>query len=140
MKLQSLVCRCLAITFALSLATAHAADHDAHIPPAAAVQPAAQLMVDAPLAVPLSKGLVVVPFRAQHLKILPVYGEAALRVVPRIGHLHITLDHAAWHWLQASEEPIVIQGLPSGPHQLTLELADANHHVLAAQNLDFTIP
>lgn len=141
MKFQSLVARYLAITAALlSLTTAHADDHDAHILPTAPVEPAAQLIVDAPLAIPLAKGIVVVPFRTEHIKIIPVYGEAALRVVPRIGHLHITVDHAAWHWLQASEEPIVIQGLSHGPHQLTLELADANHHVLAAKDLDFTIP
>lgn len=141
MKLQTLASRYLAIPCALlCLASAHAGDHDAHVLPAVPVEPAAQLMVEAPLAAPLAKGLVVVPFRAEHMKILPVYGEAALRVAPRIGHLHITVDHAAWHWLQSNEEPIVIQGLPRGPHNVTLELADANHHVLAVKQLDFTIP
>lgn len=141
MKFQPLASRCLAITVVLlGLATAHADDHAAHLLPAAAAEPAAQLVVDAPLAAPLAKGLVVVPFHAEHMKIMPVYGEAATHVVPRLGHLHITVDHAAWHWLHASEEPIVIQGLSHGPHQLTLELADASHHVLVVKELDFSIP
>lgn len=141
MKFQFSVLRCVAAAFLLvSLSAAYAGDHDAHSVPAVAAEPAAQLFVDAPLAAPLTKGVVVVPFRTEHLKIAAIYGDAALRVVPRIGHLHITLDNASWHWLQASDEPIVIQGLSHGPHQLTLELADANHRLLTKQTLDFTIP
>lgn len=141
MTLHTRVSACLVILSALlPLASARADEHAAHGLSTVPVEPAAQLQVDGPLAGPLRKGLVVVPFRAEHLKILPVYGEAALGVAPRIGHLHITVDHAPWHYLQSSEEPIVIQGLPRGPHQLTLELADANHRVLAVKQLDFTIP
>lgn len=76
----------------------------------------------------------------EQVKMAAAYGEAASRLVPRVGHLHISLDHAPWHWLQASEEPIVVQGLPSGPHQLTLKLADANHQIMAVQHIAFTIP
>jgi hypothetical protein len=104
------------------------------------VEPEAQLQVDAPLAAPLTRGVVVVPFHTEHLKIVPVYGVAALGIVPRIGHLHISVDHSSWHWLHSSEEPIVIQGLSRGPHQLTVELADANHHRLTVREIDFTIP
>jgi hypothetical protein len=39
---------------------------------------------------------------------MPVYGEAALGILPRVGHLHITLDDLPWHWLDASGEPISI--------------------------------
>jgi len=115
--------------------------HD-HMTPAvsAAPQPAAHLVVSQPLAGPLSAGLMVITFRTENLKIVPVYGETASQVVPRLGHLHITVDDGPWHWLHASEEPIIIQGLPSGPHRVLIELADANHRVLEAETRAFEIP
>jgi hypothetical protein len=141
MKIQLPVARCIAIIVAsLPLSLAYADEHDSHAVDATSAEPQAQLLVDAPLTAPLAHGVVVVPFHTEHLKIVPVYGAAASGVVPRIGHLHISVDHASWHWLHSSEEPIVIQGLSHGPHQLTLELADANHHRLAIKELDFTIP
>lgn len=134
--LHCLITTCLLVSFS----SARAADHDAHSPPVISGEPAAALLVNPPLAETLARGLVVVPFRTEHLKIVPVYGEAALAIVPRIGHLHVSVDRAPWHWLHASEEPIVVQGLSHGPHQLTLELADANHHPLAVQTLEFVVP
>jgi len=106
----------------------------------AAPQPAAHLVVGQPLAGPLSAGLVVITFRTESLKIVPVYGATASQVVPRLGHLHITVDDGPWHWLHASEEPIIIQGLPSGPHRVLIELADANHKILEAETRAFDIP
>ena len=106
----------------------------------AAPQPAAHLVVSQPLAGPLSNGLVVITFRTENLKIVPVYGETASQVVPRLGHLHITVDDGPWHWLHASEEPIIIQGLPSGSHRVLIELADANHKILEAETRTFEIP
>ena len=76
----------------------------------------------------------------ENLKIVPVYGETASQVVPRLGHLHITVDDGPWHWLHASEEAIVIQGLPSGPHRVLIEFADANHKILEAETRTFDIP
>ncbi|WP_043329730.1 DUF6130 family protein [Curvibacter gracilis] len=112
-----------------------------------AEQPAAQapvaaprLRVDAPLAGPLTRGVVVVPFQAENLQIAPVYGSAAAKVVPRIGHLHLTVDNAAWHWVQASPDLIVLQGLDAGPHTLRIDLADAQHQVLHSQTVGFTVP
>jgi len=113
-----------------------------HMPPAVSAppQPAAHLVVSQPLAGPLSAGLVVITLRTENLKIVPVYGETASQVVPRIGHFHVTVDDGQWHWLQASEEPIILQGLPSGPHRVVIELADANHKVLEAETRTFDIP
>ena len=113
-----------------------------HMTPAvsAAPQPAAHLVVSQPLAGPLSAGLVVITFRTENLKIVPVYGATASQVVPRFGHVHIAVDDGPWHWLHASEEPIIIQGLPSGPHRVLIELADANHRVLGAETRAFEIP
>ncbi|WP_213775341.1 DUF6130 family protein [Bradyrhizobium sp. dw_78] len=118
---------------------ADGAEHAMHEPSTAA-QPSASLAVMEALAGPLSRGVTVIPFRTENLKIVPVYGEAALSVTPRIGHLHITVDDASWHWLHATEEPIVIQGLPPGAHHVLLELADANHHVLDSRTIRFDIP
>ena len=123
----------------MGMSGALAQDHMAHTVSAVA-QPAAHFVVGQPLAGPLSAGLVVITFRAENLKIVPVYGETASQVVPRLGHLHITVDDGPWHWLHASEEPIVIQGLPSGPHRVLIEFADANHKILEAETLTFEIP
>lgn len=105
-----------------------------------AAQPPARLIVDAPLPEPLARGLVVVRYRTENVRIVPVYGPAALNVYPRLGHLHITLDDAPWHWVDASGEPLVVQGLPPGPHKLLVELADPTHKVIDAATAEFEIP
>ncbi len=89
-----------------------------------ASQPPARLVVDSPLPEPLARGYVVVRYRAENLRIMPVYGLSALGVSPRIGHLHVTVDDLPWHWLDASGEPLSINGLPPGQHKLLVELED----------------
>jgi hypothetical protein len=105
-----------------------------------ASEPAAKIVVDPPLADPLARGLVVIQYRAENLRIVPVFGPAALNVSPRIGHIHVTVDDAPWHWADASGEPIIITPLPAGPHKVLIELADANHRVLAQGAVNFVIP
>ena len=89
-----------------------------------------KLIVDPPLAESLAHGRVVIQYRAENLRIVPVFGRAALAVSPRIGHIHVTVDDAPWHWLDASGEPLVITGLPAGPHKVLIELVNANHQTL----------
>jgi len=61
---------------------------------------------------------VVVQHRAaETCRIVPVFGPAALDVSPRIGHIHVTVDDAPWHWADASGEPLIINGLPGGAAQ-----------------------
>jgi hypothetical protein len=103
-------------------------------------QPAPKLVVDPPQAQALARGLVVIQYRAENLRIVPVYGPDALDVSPRIGHLHITLDDAPWHWVDASGEPIIVQFLPPGPHKILVELANANHNILDRHVVSFVIP
>jgi hypothetical protein len=103
-------------------------------------EPAAKLVVDAPLPDQLALGRVVLQYRTENLRIVPVYGPAALDVSPRVGHLHITVDGAAWHWLDASNEPITIMGLPASSHIVLVELADPTHKVIDAQTVTFVIP
>ncbi|WP_246257785.1 DUF6130 family protein [Amycolatopsis anabasis] len=102
-------------------------------------QPPASLVVDAPLPDQLAAGLVVIRYRAENLRIVPVYGQAALDVSPRIGHIHVTVDNAAWHWADGSGEPLIIQGLPPGPHKVWIGLADPTHKIIDSKAVDFVI-
>lgn len=103
-------------------------------------EPPVKLFIDAPLADSLSKGRVVIQYRAENLRIEPVYGQAALDVSPRIGHIHITVDDAPWHWLDASGEPLIITGFTAGPHKVLIELVNASHQTLDYGVVSFVIP
>jgi hypothetical protein len=113
-------------------------------PPAPVVplesQPPPALVVDAPLPEQLAAGLVVIRYRAENLRIVPVFGPNALDVSPRIGHIHVTVDGAAWHWADGSGEPLIIQGLSPGPHTVLIDLADPTHHVLDSRTISLEIP
>jgi hypothetical protein len=65
---------------------------------------------------------------------------AAMAILPRIGHLHITVDDLPWHWLDASGEPIRINGLPPGPHKVLIELESLIHMVIDSKTINFDIP
>jgi hypothetical protein len=106
---------------------------------APASQEPARLVVGSPLAEALSRGLVVIQYRADNLRIFSVFGRAALNVTPRIGHVHVTLDDARWHWVDASGE-LIIQGLTPGPHRVLIELADPTHRVIDSETVNFEIP
>jgi len=82
----------------------------------------------------------VIRYRAENLRIEPVFGPAVLDVSPRIGHIHVTVDDAPWHWADSSGEPLIIQGLPAGPHKVLIELADPTHKVIDRQVVDLVIP
>ncbi|WP_233629921.1 DUF6130 family protein [Amycolatopsis sp. WAC 04197] len=103
-------------------------------------QPPPSLVVDAPLPEQLAMGLVVLRYRAENLRIVPVYGPAALDVSPRIGHIHVTVDDAAWHWADGSGEPLIIQSLPAGPHKVWIGLADPTHKILDEKTVNFVVP
>jgi hypothetical protein len=105
-----------------------------------AAEPPARLVVDDPLPESLAQGRVVIQYHTENLRILPVFGPAALDISPRIGHLHITVDDAPWRWLDASNEPIIVNKLPPGPHYILIELVDPTHKVIEAQTVHFTVP
>ena len=52
----------------------------------------------------------------------------------------MTVDDAAWVWADASSNPIILMGLPPGPHKVLIELADANHHILDQSLVAFVVP
>jgi len=106
-----------------------------------ATEPPAKIVIDPPLAEPLaSRGVVIIQYCAQNLHLVPVFGPNALAVSPRIGHLHVRVDDAAWVWADASGNPIILMGLPPGPHKVLIELEDANHHTLDKGVVTFVIP
>jgi hypothetical protein len=103
-------------------------------------QPPAKIIVDPPLAEPLSRGYVFIQYRAENLRIVPVFGPNALDVSPRIGHIHVIVDDAPWHWADASGEPLILVGFPAGPHKVEIILANANHQPLDRATVEFVVP
>jgi hypothetical protein len=113
----------------------------AQVFPLTGTEPAAKIVVDAPLAEPLaSRGVVVLPYCAENMRIAPVFGSGALGVSPRVGHIHVTVDAAPWHWADASGTPLILRGLPPGPHTVLIELVDANHQPVDKGTIAFEVP
>lgn len=114
----------------------------AQVIPVTGTEAPAKLLIEAPLAEPLvSRGVVVIPYCAENLRIAPVFGSGALTVSPRVGHVHVTVDEMPWHWADASGSPLILRGLPPGPHKVQLELVDANHQpVDKAVIVTFDVP
>ena len=104
-------------------------------------EPPARLVVAAPLADPLaSRGVVVIPYCAENMRLVPVFGPGALSISPRVGHVHVTVDGAPWHWADASGTPIILRGLPPGSHEVLVELVDADHRVMDKGKVAFDVP
>ena len=72
----------------------------------------------------LPQGIVWIQYRTEHCRILPVFGKAALKLSPRVGHLHVRVDDLPWLWAHTSE------------------LVDPMHQVYPGQSktVKFTIP
>ncbi len=103
-------------------------------------EPAPKLIPYAALPEPLARGVVIVQFRTENFRVMPVFGKPAVDISPRIGHLHVTVDDAHGTWAHTSEDPIIVVGLTPGPHKLRLELADPSHKILATEVVAVTVP
>jgi hypothetical protein len=103
-------------------------------------EPPAKIVIDPPLAEPLARGVAIIQYCAENLRFIPVFGPNALAVSPRVGHLHVRVDDAPWVWAETSGNPIILMGLPPGPHKVLIELEDANHHALDKGIVTFVIP
>ena len=103
-------------------------------------EPQPVLVVDPPLPEPLSRGKVFIQYRTENLRVLPVFGKGAMGVSPRVGHIHITVDDASWHFVDASGETVIIVGLAPGIHSILFQLADPQHNVITSQTVHFEIP
>jgi len=129
------------LVFAAS-AWAQAADDTGR--PAAVIpiasEPAPKLIVYAPLAEPLARGVVIVQYRTENLRVIPVFGKAAVDVSPRVGHLHVTVDDRPGTWAHTSGDPIIVVGLKPGLHRMQIEIADPSHKILGSETVSVTVP
>jgi hypothetical protein len=105
-----------------------------------ASEPPPKLNVYAPLAEPLARGVVILQYRTENMRIIPVFGKGAGEVSPRVGHLHVTLDDRPGTWAHTSGDPIIVVGLKPGAHKVLIELADPNHKILASETIAVTVP
>jgi len=104
-------------------------------------EPAPKLIVDSPLPDQLARGIVQIQYRVENVHIVPVFGAVALKVSPRVGHLHVTVDDLPWHWADTSDNNTIdLVGLPSGQHKVLM--VNAEHHVFTGQavTVTFTVP
>ncbi|WP_028622901.1 DUF6130 family protein [Pseudomonas sp. Ant30-3] len=101
---------------------------------------APRLIAYPPLAAPLARGVVIIQYRAEHARIIPVFGKEAQEVSPRLGHLHVTVDDWKGTWAHTSEDPIILVGLTPGAHKVLLEVADPTHKILTSTVVSFIVP
>jgi hypothetical protein len=103
-----------------------------------------RLIVDPPIPEQLALGKVFIQYRTENVRIVPVFGAAALSVSPRVGHMHIIVDDSTWPIVYTSEETFVAVGLKPGPHKVVFQIADAVHHPFpfpgATQTVTFVVP
>ncbi|HEF4760260.1 TPA: hypothetical protein SAN82_002696 [Pseudomonas putida] len=99
-----------------------------------------KLIAYPPLAEPLARAVVIIQYRTEHVRIMPVFGKTAGDVSPRLGHLHVTVDDWKGTWAHTSEDPIILVGLTPGPHRILLEVADPTHKILTSTTVSFQVP
>ena len=134
----------MAVALSALLASAQTAKDVKGATPLVAIQneAPAKLIVDPPIPEQLALGRVFIQYRTENLRIMPVFGKAALEVSPRVGHLHYFLDDQSWPTVDTSGETVVLVGLPPGPHRVRLQLADTIHRPIpdCSKVVEFTIP
>lgn len=105
-----------------------------------AAEQAPRLTVYPPIADALARGVVILQFRTENQRTLPIFGAKAAEVSPHIGHLHVTVDQGPGTWAHTSEDPIIIVGLPPGVHKIRLEMADPTHKILGGETIEVLVP
>jgi hypothetical protein len=103
-------------------------------------EPAAKLVLYPPLAGPLARGVVIIQYRTENMRIIPVFGMGAAEVSPRVGHLHVTVDDRPGTWAHTSGDPIIVVGLTPGAHKFLIEVADPNHKIITSETMTATVP
>jgi hypothetical protein len=106
-------------------------------------EPPPKLIVDPPLPQGLAEGIYWAQYRVENLRIVQAFGPDAVKVSPRIGHLHVIVDDLPWWWADASDNNTVdIANFPPGPHKVTIRLVDADHNPFPGQEVThtFTVP
>ena len=108
--------------------------------PVSSTEPPPKMIVDAPKAEPLSRGVIFITLHAANLQIAPVFGAAALGVSPRVGHIHVTVDDLPWHWEDASAGPVIVNGLTPGQHKILIQLVNPIHQPIDESAVYVTVP
>ena len=106
-------------------------------------EPAPRLIVDPPIPEGLAIGVFWAQYRVENLRIVPVFGAGAVKVSPRVGHLHVTVDDSPWWWADASDSNTIdIAGFLPGKHKVKIELVTPDHNIVPGQavTLTFTVP
>lgn len=104
-------------------------------------EPAPKLVVQQPLPGPLARNVVYIPYRVENLRILALGGEAASKVSPRVGHLHITIDDLPWFFADYGQSStIILGGLPRGEHRVRIEVVDPEGNVFTGETVTFNTP
>ncbi len=103
MSIRGLALAGLAIALATMPSPVAMAQSSREVPAPAAGVPTtpsapARIVVDPPLAEPLSRGVVFIHYRTENLLVVPVFGPKAADLSPAIGHLHVALDGSSWGW------------------------------------------
>lgn len=102
-------------------------------------EPAPKLVVQQPLPGPLARNVVYIPYRVENLRILALGGEAASKVSPRVGHLHITIDDLPWFFADYGQSnTIILGGLPRGEHKVRIEVVDPEGKVFTGETVTFS--
>lgn len=135
----------MASAAALSMAHAGAATGEDGRRPAAVIalsepEAAPKVVAYPPLAGPLARGAVIIQYRTEHLRVLPVFGDKAVAVSPRVGHLHVSVEGVPLQWAHTSGDPIIIVGLKPGEHKVRLDVADPSHKIITSDSVTFTFP
>jgi hypothetical protein len=105
-----------------------------------AAEPAPRLTVHPPVPEALARGVVILQFSIEHLRVMPVFGAKAVDVSPHLGHLHITVDDWPGTWAHTSGDPLILVGLTPGSHKIRMELADPNHKILGGETVTVSVP
>jgi len=106
-------------------------------------EPPPKPFVDDALPDGLPQGIVWIQYRTENCRLLPVFGEEALKLSPRVCHLHVRVDDLPWLWADASDSNTVdIGGMPPGDHKVKIDLVDPTHHDIPGQSrtVKFTVP
>lgn len=102
-------------------------------------EPAPKLIVDQPLPEGLANGLLWAQYRVENVHIQQVFGEGALKVSPRVGHLHIQVDDLPFLWADASDNNTIdVAFFTAGQHKVKIDLVDPNHNVFPGQSVTLT--
>jgi hypothetical protein len=111
----------------------------AGVVPLASEEPPAKIIIDPPVAEPLAHGGSLSSTEPKNLRIVPVFGPNASMCRRGIGHIHVAVDDAPWHWAGASGEPLIMNGLPAAP-QGPYRARQREHQTLDRGVLNFVIP